>query len=165
MEPFVDSKIIPDRITTSNIPNTELLDESLNQISLILDSRKVGRRYDYFIHWKDTPDTENSWVPFAEIPNNLFHILEQFHRRNPSRPHPPRFHFTTPIDNSPSSFNNIPLLQVDNHSLSTRSPSPPPESRLRHYQPPVQQKTRSGRLVHPPSSKEYTTSSLKKGVM
>ena len=169
LEPFVDPDTIPDRITSQTNPtaSVELLDEPPNRISTIIDSRKVGRRYDYFVHWKDSVDTENSWVPFSEIPNNLFHVLDQFHRRNPSRPHPPRFHFSITPANTPSSFANFPLLQANNNHYpsTTRSPSPPPDTQPRDYQPPIQQKTRSGRLVHPPPSKEYTTSTLKKGVV
>jgi hypothetical protein len=169
LEPFINPNIIPDRISTSisSPSKLQLPDEepNLTNISTIIDSRKIGRRYDYFVHWSNTTDTENSWIPFSDIPNNLYHILEQFHRRNPSRPHPPRFQFSIQTTNLPSSFNDIPSIQPHNHYLSTRSASPPPEPNLRDYQPPVQQKTRSGRIVHPPSSKEYTTSSLKKGVV
>ena len=116
-------------------------------------SWKVGRRYNYFVHWKNTTDTENSWIPFSDIPNSLFHILDQFHCRNPSRPHPPRFLFST---NSipPTSLKSFPSNHSHSHYQPTRSPSPPPEPSFRDYQPPVQQVTRSGRVVRPPPPKD-----------
>ena len=49
---------------------------------MILNSRKVGCQYDYLIHWKDLPDSENSWTPLTEISSSLNHHLEQFHRHN-----------------------------------------------------------------------------------
>ena len=165
LEPYVNPDIIPDRISTPTVPNIQLVDEPdtlSKDIATIINSRKVGRRYDYFVHWKDLPDTENSWLPFSEVPNNLYYILEQFHRCNPSHPHPPRFLFSTTTSKVPSNFNEIlPNSTNDSH---TRPASPPPQSYLRD-QPPLQQKTRSGRLVHPPASKDYSTSILKKGVM
>ena len=136
--------------------------ETNKEISTIIDSRKVGRRYDYFIHWKDLPDSENSWLPFAEIPNDLYYILEQFHCRNPARPHPPRFEFSITNSESPSTLNDLPLIQPEPHYQPARSRSPPPQSYIRD-EPPIQQKTHSGHLVHPPSSKDYTTSILKRG--
>lgn len=149
LEPYIDPHTIPDRITTSTTSDIKLPDNTPNQISTIIDSRKVGRRYDYFIHWKDTADTENSWIPFSEIPNTLYYILEQFHRRNPSRPHPPRFQFSTTSTEPPASLDDIPSLPTHDHYQPTRTPSPPPQPCLRDYQPPLQQKSRYGRLIHP----------------
>ena len=166
LEPFIDPNIIPDRLTDpSSPPDPLLLPQSPTPISTIIDSRKVGRRYDYFVSWKNSADSENSWLPFSEIPNNLYHILEQFHRHNPSRPHPPRFQFSNLFATSPTSFDTVPLIQTTAPYQPIRSPSPPPQPYLHDYQPPTQQLTRSGRLVHPPPSKEYATSTLKKGVV
>ena len=95
LELFIDPNNIPDRISEPIVRNIEIPEQSNVQISTILNSQKVGHRYDYFAHWKNTTDTENSWIPFSDIPNSLFHILDQFHRRNPSHPHPPRFLFST----------------------------------------------------------------------
>ena len=165
LEPYINPNIIPDRINTPVNSNIEIPDETSHKISTIIDSRKVGHRYDYFVRWKNLPESENSWLPFSEISNTLFHILEQFHRRNPTRPHPPRFSFSITNTDSPSSFQDFSLNKTDPKNLPSRPISPPPQPYLRDYQPPVQQKTRSGRLIHPPASKDYATSILKKGVM
>ena len=166
MEPFINPNIITDHIVTPTTPDIELINEpeTNKHISTIIDSRKVGCCYDYYTHWKDLPNSEDSWLPFSEIPNDLYYILEQFHRHNPSRPHPPRFEFSTIMSEFPSNFNNVPIIQPDTHYQPIRSPSPPPQPYLKD-QPPMQQKTRSGCLVHPPLSKDYTTSILKRGVM
>ena len=166
LEPFINPNIITDRIVTPTTPDIELINEpeTNKHISTIIDSWKVSRCYDYYIHWKDLPNSEDSWLPFSEIPNDLYYILEQFHHRNPSRPHPPRFEFSTIMSEFPSNFNNVPIIQSDTHYQPIRSPSPPPQPYLKD-QPPMQQKTRSGHLVHPPLSKDYTTSILKRGVM
>ena len=56
--------------------------ENPSDISSIHNSLKIGRRFNYFIRRKDKPDSENSWIPFSEIPSSLFSFLEQFHCRN-----------------------------------------------------------------------------------
>ena len=166
LEPFIDPSIIPNHLTNSSSPlKPQLLHETTTPISTIINSQKVGRRYNYFVSWKDSADSENSWLPFAEIPSNLYHILKQFHHQNPSRPHPPHFQFSNSSTTIPTSFDTIPLIHTTIPYQPIRSPSPPPQSYLHDYQPPAQQLTRSGHLVHPPPSKEYITSTLKKGVV
>ena len=95
LEPVLPSTI-PDRIQDSMITKIILSPEIVTnpEISSILDSRKIGRRYDYLIHWKSLLDSENSWTPFAKISTSLYPFLEQFHCHNPSQPHPPQFQFT-----------------------------------------------------------------------
>ena len=143
LEPFIDPNNIPNHISEPIAHNIEIPEEPNIQISTIVDSRKVGRCYNYFVHWINTTDTKNFWIPFSNIPNSLFHILDQIHCRNPSRPHPPRFLFST---NSvpPTSLKSFPSNHAHSHYQPTHSPSPPPEPSFHDYQLPVQQVTRSG---------------------
>ena len=165
LEPYIDPNVIPNHINTPVNSDIELPDETSHKISTIIDSHKVGHRYDYFVRWKDLPKSKNSWLPFSEISNTLFYILEQFHHQNPSQPHPPHFSFSITNTDSPSSFQDFPLNKTDSNNLPSRPISPLPQLYLRDYQPPKQQKSCSGCLIHPPASKDYTTSILKKGVM
>ena len=149
LEPFIDPSIIPDRPSESTSTQVELGPNTLinPEISTILDSRKIGRRYDYLIHWKNSLPSENSWIPFAEISSSLYPQLEQFHRKNPSLPHPPRFLILENTSVSDSVSISVP-------SNITRSSTPPPEPWTRDYEPPVHTITRSGRQVHPPKPKD-----------
>jgi hypothetical protein len=90
LEKYISPSIIPD-CETPVIPHIELeaLDNARN-IETILDSRKVGRRYDYFVHWKELPISEHSWIPMSDIPTTLDEQMQTFHRRNPCLPRPPR---------------------------------------------------------------------------
>ena len=116
------------------------------EISVILDSRKIGRRYDYLIQWKNSLPSENSWIPFAEISLSLYPQLEQFHRRNPSLPHPPRFLILENTSVPDTASASVPKI--------IRSTTPPPKPWTQDYQPPVHTVTRSGRHIHPPKSKD-----------
>ncbi|KAJ3990897.1 hypothetical protein F5050DRAFT_1542028, partial [Lentinula boryana] len=60
----------------------ELIDSSLS-IQSVLDCRKVGQRFDYLIHWKDQPSSEDSWVSLADIPSSFNETLDHFHCRHP----------------------------------------------------------------------------------
>ncbi|KZT09799.1 uncharacterized protein LAESUDRAFT_638520, partial [Laetiporus sulphureus 93-53] len=62
------------------------LQSDLSQIKTFLDCRKVGCQYDYFIHWKDQPVSERSWVALSDIPSSLNEQLNRFHRWHPTLP-------------------------------------------------------------------------------
>ena len=115
-----------------------------------LGESHYSNRHDYLIHWKDLPDSENSWIPFSEISTSLYPFLEQFHRRNPTRPHPPRFQ----IINVPSTSIPISIPSTVLDYNTAQSSTPPPEPWLQTYEPPTHSITRTGRHVHPPKSKE-----------
>jgi hypothetical protein len=155
LEPFLDPSIIVDRSSHPVAKRVELSPDTITnpEISTILDSRKIGRRYDYLIHWKDQLTTEDSWIPFAEISTSLYPQLEQFHRRNPSRPHPPRFLITNVHSHSNSTSNNISIPSSSSYNFA-RSATPPPQPWLRGYEPPTYTVTRSGRHVQPPKPKD-----------
>ena len=100
LEPFINPSIIPNHLTKSSSPlDPQLFPESPTPISTIIDSQKVGRCDDYFVSWKNSANSENSWLPFSEIPSNLYYILKQIHRQNPSQPHPPHFQFLNSFKN------------------------------------------------------------------
>ena len=142
LEPYLDSSIIPNRIQDPSITHITLAPETTTnpEISTILDSRKIGCRHDYLIHWKDLPDSENSWTPFSEILTSFYPFLEQFHHRNPTRPHPPRFQIT----NAPSISISIPVPSTALDYNTARSPTPPPKPWLQTYEPPSHSITRTG---------------------
>ncbi|GLB39530.1 putative coprinopsis cinerea okayama7 130 [Lyophyllum shimeji] len=167
LEPYTPPSIIPDRLSSASVPRVDVITDQPRDIQTIIDCRKVGRRYDYFVHWHDEPDSENSWIPFSDISTSLYEALEQFHRRNPRRPHPPRF------DLDPSTHHPIRTPDADlaprsipsSTSPRLRSPSPPPGPWQRDYEPPMQTTTRSGRVARPPKSKDYADAILKEGVV
>ena len=152
LEPFISLTSIPDRIQDSKTTKIVLSPEAIinPEVSTILDSRKIGRRYDYLIHWKNLQDSENSWTPFAELSTTIYPHLEAFHRQNPSRPHPPRFQIIETIPSPPTS---ISLPSAGDYNTA-RSSTPPPKPWSQDYEPPSQSITRSGRLVHPPKRKD-----------
>ena len=152
LEPFKDATIIPNQIQDSSITQVNLAPDATTnpEISTILDSRKIGHRHDYLIHWKGLPDSENSWTPFAEISTSLYPYLEQFHHCNPNKPHLPCFQITnTPSDSIPIP---IPTSAIDYNTAQTMTP--PPEPWLPTYKPPSHSIMRTGWHVHPPKSKD-----------
>ena len=80
LKPILSSTIIPNCVQNQSTTEITLSSEVINpEIATILNSRKIGQCYEYLIHWKQSPDSKNSWTPFAEIPTTLYPILEQFH--------------------------------------------------------------------------------------
>lgn len=66
------------------------LDTPPDTIASILDSRKLGQRYEYLVRWKGLSDDEDSWVPLSDIPTSQNELIERFHRRHPRAPRPHR---------------------------------------------------------------------------
>lgn len=52
-------------------------------IKAILDSRKLGQRYEYRVSWQGLSEDENSWLPLSDFPTTSNELLERFHRRHP----------------------------------------------------------------------------------
>lgn len=100
-------------------------------IDSILDSRKIGHRYEYFVRWKSLPDEENSWVPLSDIPTTANEIIERFHRRHPRAPRPHRLildqTFPAPVsdvtDAVPLSAPQVPLSASSLASSPVASPA------------------------------------------
>ena len=156
LEPVHPSVSIPDCIQDHAVTRVLLSPEITNpEVVTILNSRKIGRRYEYLVRWKNLPDSEDSWTPFAEISTSLYSYLEQFHRRNPSRPHPPRFQITDAHSEIPVSVLTPSVPSVyDYNTARVRTPPPEPWSQLQVYEPPSTAITRIGRHVHPPKRRD-----------
>ena len=141
--------ITPNHIPSQSTTHITLSSKVINpEIATVLDSRKIGWCYEYLIHWKQSPDSENSWTPFAKIPTMLYFILEQFHCWNPTPPHPPQFLITSDYSTT-----------VNAPSSDIWPPTPPVESwsQTTNYKPPSTTVTCTGCHVHPP--KQSDTSS------
>lgn len=157
LEPYIDPSWVPGRL--SSRPPDITLDNSdpEDNILAILDSRKVGRRFDYLVSWTNKPESENSWVPLSELPQTLNEILIKFHRRHPKLPRPIRFdsHVTQPTTFTPFPNSGPPLPdEVTDPSPQPytlqRTPSPPPvKTRGHYYEAPPQTTLRSGRISRP----------------
>ncbi|KAF5372651.1 hypothetical protein D9615_009824 [Tricholomella constricta] len=103
LEPYQD----PSEFHPHSSPRPFQLADSTPSISNILDSRKIGHRYEYFVHWHSLPDSENSWIALSDIPTTANELIDRFHRRHPRapRPHPITLqqHFSLITDNLPTS--------------------------------------------------------------
>ena len=141
----------------------ELSPESQTPIKSILESRKVGQRYEYLVNWKDQPESENSWIPLSDIPSSHNELIDKYHRRHPRSPRPPAillsksrpFHSTDTHSSSDSTsnlnFNSTPSRSIPPQaSHRPRSPPPITQNLRAHYEPAPQSTTRSGRISKPP---------------
>ena len=137
---------------------------STPEFALVLDSRKVGRRYEYLLSWKNLPVSENSWVPHSDLPSTLDELLERFHRRHPTLPRPHQVDISwdrsLPCSNQTASVHD-PLAPTgdpvpstppsDSHTpfVPLHAPSPPQPLRAIGYAPPTKTTLRSGRVSRP----------------
>ncbi|KAJ3725638.1 hypothetical protein DFJ43DRAFT_1157365 [Lentinula guzmanii] len=120
---------------------------------------KIGQQYDYLIHWKDQPNSEDSWVPLSDLPNSTNETIERFHRRHPRTKRPP-----SSVLSSSRQLTFTPQSDdVEIDSADPSRPTPPiadrrsmlpapinPNLRI-NYEPPTQTMTRSGRVAKPPT--------------
>ena len=74
LEPYSDPSWVPGRSSSQAPVVLEDLDGPA--IEKILDCRKLGRRYEYFVHWKNQPDSECSWVTLTDIPRSFDELLQ-----------------------------------------------------------------------------------------
>ncbi|KAF8752755.1 hypothetical protein RHS01_07336 [Rhizoctonia solani] len=144
LEPHHSPSDIPGRVEPA--PPPVFLDGDSTpwrEVDKILDCRKIGRRYDYFVSWKGLTPDENSWVPLSDMSTGLNELIERFHRRTTNRrlPRPPPLLLyptkprgspsvnsppdpSTPDDNAPAPFEPV------------RLPTPPPERHVSYTPPP-----------------------------
>jgi hypothetical protein len=115
----------------------QLSDENFNDLALhihsILDCRKIGHRYEYFVRWKNLSEDENSWIPLSDIPTSSNELIDRFHRRHPKapRPHSLIINATPPHTLDPPNFNLIdnstfisdPLPPASEHTSVAAPPS------------------------------------------
>ena len=115
------------------------------------------------MRWKDSPDTEDSWIPLSDIPTSADELIERFHRRHTRAPRPHRLLIDRvvpipPLEAVPSAADiaSAPQVPPPVHPVvpaaAPRPPSPRPEPQnLRQvYEPPTRTTTRSGRVSRPP---------------
>jgi hypothetical protein len=84
LEPCKPSSLAPHGLPPPLPPLYIKDDHEYFEIEDILDSRRMGRRIQYFIKWKGYPDSDNSWEPVANIPARG--LIKEFHRRHPDKP-------------------------------------------------------------------------------
>ncbi|QRW21043.1 Transposon Tf2-1 polyprotein [Rhizoctonia solani] len=156
LEPYHSPSDIPGRVEPA--PPPVFLDGDSTpwrEVDKILDCRKIGRRYDYFVSWKGLTPDENSWVPLLDMSTGLNELIERFHCRTTNRrlPRPPPLLLYPTKPRGPPS-NNSPLnpsTPDDNAAAPfepVRLPTPPPERHV-GYTPATQTTLRSGRVSHP----------------
>ncbi|KZT05016.1 uncharacterized protein LAESUDRAFT_657044 [Laetiporus sulphureus 93-53] len=84
LEPY---QLLTDVLHRTPVHPTHIeLQSDLSQIETFIDCRKVGRQYNYFIHWKDQPVSERSWIALSDIPSSLNEQLKCFLCRHPKLP-------------------------------------------------------------------------------
>lgn len=147
-------------------------DSPSTSIHSILDCRKVGHRFEYLVHWKDLPSSEDSWTPLSDIPTSSNELLEHFHRRHTRAPRPhslvlnqnlhvPLNSACSTTDASTSSAQvsepTVPSVVLPLSSAAVppaipRPASPPAthENLRTTYVPPTQTTTSFGRVCRPP---------------
>lgn len=157
LEPYSDPSWVPGRASLRSQDINLEDSDSEDSISAILDTRKLGRRYDYLVSWTGKPESENSWIPLSELPHSLDETLIKFHRRHPKLPRPIRFDTQVALPSLsipfPISGSQLPLELTDptpQPFTIQRSPSPPPvKPRNLYYQAPPQTTLRTGRVSRP----------------
>ncbi|GJF00476.1 hypothetical protein PsYK624_167640, partial [Phanerochaete sordida] len=136
LEPYTDpsefhSHASPDpfELHSDSIPSN-----ASQTIDSILDCRKIGHRYEYYVSWKSLPEEENSWVPLSDIPTTSNELIERFHRRHPRapRPHPLVLAqtFPAPLDVDTDAFTPYSAPQVPSAASSAASSPVAPSAPL-----------------------------------
>ncbi len=134
----------------------------------VLDSRKLGQRYEYLVSWQGLSEDENSWIPLSDFPTTSNELLERFHRRHTRAPRPPHSLFNqlappVPLATDPPSASAPQVPPPDSSAPAPprtrpaiphaaprpRSPAPIREDPRQVYTPPTQTTTRSGRVSRP----------------
>lgn len=150
LEPYND----PSEFHPHSEPEHFEIADSAFVIHSVLDCVKIGHRYEYLVHYKDLPSSEDSWIPLTDIPRPYDELLEHWHRRNPCapRPHPA----TVAAVVSSDLIHSIGPGTSASHTGDVREcrvrPSSPPaykQNLKTVYVPPTQTTTRTGRVSRP----------------
>ncbi len=100
LEPYHDPSQIPGRVAPPPPPiDLDPDDTPWLEVDSLLDARRIGRRLEYLIHWKNTTPDEDSWVPISDLSTDLDEDIERFHRRHPQLPQPTRSELDTSFTN------------------------------------------------------------------
>ncbi|OJT06055.1 Transposon Tf2-12 polyprotein [Trametes pubescens] len=178
LEPYPDLSQFHPHATPA--PFDVALDTPSPSIHSILDSRKLGQRYEYLVRWAELSPDEDSWVPLSDLPTTTNEMIERFHRRHPRTPHPPRslleHNALEPFDTNTSSIStqtsdssppsaaspvaSTPMpapatAPARRPAVAPSAPRPPSPAPVRanprvFYKPPSQTTLRSGRVSRPP---------------
>jgi hypothetical protein len=137
--------------------------DSVTHIAAIRDTRKTGHHYEYLVHFHDTSEDDDAWVPLSDIPHTANEILERFHRRHPCAPRPQcvvldkTYPVKEPNSDStsstvPSSDSSPPTTPTAVPPVTCRTPTPPPlRQNLRsNFVPPMVTTTHFGCISCPP---------------
>ena len=76
--------------TSSSTPAlaADVADPTFYAVSALLDSRRRGRRLEYFVDWADYPASERSWEPFSHLRTMVPNLIQDFHASYPDKPRP-----------------------------------------------------------------------------
>ena len=88
LEPYTSPSTIDGRLSPPT-PHVQIRHDQHNKV---LDVRKLGRCFKYFVKWENLDSTENSWVPLSDVPRSSDELLETYHHRHPTisiSPHAP----------------------------------------------------------------------------
>ena len=86
LEPYHD----PSDFHAHASPMPFVLDtDNAPSIHSILNSRRLGQRYEYLVRWEKSSSDEDSWIPLSDIPSMYNELLDRFHRRHPRSLCPP----------------------------------------------------------------------------
>ena len=142
----------------------ELINDSALTIESILDSRRIGLTYEYLVHFKDSDNSNDSWVPLTDIPSTYDDLIEKFHRRHPKAPKPD----SSILDRAPNVFEapsdsgikEAEAVDKSNHIHTTLIQEERSPNLQTTYTPPTCTTTRSGRISQPPKRPDDIISSI-----
>ena len=155
LEPYSPPSNFPNRLQPpSSVPDIILDDIDHLGLKDILDVRKIGRRFDYFLDFIDKPPTDRAWIPLSDIPHVYDELIERFHRRHSTLPKPTfnalksKHRLPNPVSSSTNSPTAPIIPSYDPLALPPRPISPFDSERFT-YQPPSITTTRSNRKSKP----------------
>ncbi|ESK84514.1 reverse transcriptase-rnase h-integrase [Moniliophthora roreri MCA 2997] len=149
LEPYKD----PSKFHPHSNPIHIQLDETPTMIESIKDSQKIDKTYEYLIHFHETDQSEDSWIPLSDIPSNLDETIDRFHHRHPRAPRPNNILFQQRLTFNNSDEALVTLSSEDSvdKSIPVRPTSPKNVSinPKTNYTTPVCTTTRSSRVSQP----------------
>ena len=149
---FNVSLLEPYHDPSSFCPHTKLApfkldDDPVLSIKSVLDSWKINHYYEYYVQWKNQPESENSWVPMSNIPTTDNKLINCFHWWHPHAPCPHPITLSKPQSQLEEEILENPAPSV--HQCPMRSLSSPAASQPSYYIAPDQMTTRTGHISCP----------------
>ncbi|EIW54244.1 uncharacterized protein TRAVEDRAFT_51961 [Trametes versicolor FP-101664 SS1] len=92
---------------------------SFPSISQVLDSHKLGQRYEYFMRWSGRSPDKDSWVPLSDLSLSpaVNELVDRFHHCHPRAPHPHQLVFERTVP--------VPADSIDTPSSTLQASAPP----------------------------------------